>query len=161
MVGCRAGRGWPWLTENRLRELESQETGLKPKLRSCQMVPPKFKRAGSREGAWRGAGRVCRERLPSYTHPRPPPVPTCPANSATSRPEWKAEFRGSAYPVATLPFSSGWLVGSLHVWPSGRHSRKKTDIWLLWQQRGLELSFLANHRGHFPFFLEVILLAGA
>lgn len=43
MVGCRAGRG---LTENRIRELERQEAGLKPKPRSCQMVPPKFKRAG-------------------------------------------------------------------------------------------------------------------
>lgn len=39
-------QGREGLTENRIRELERQEAGLKPKPRSCQMVPPKFKRAG-------------------------------------------------------------------------------------------------------------------
>ena len=60
-----------------------------------------------------------------------------------------------------IPFSSGWLVGSPHVWSSGGHSRRKTDIWLLWQQWGLELpSFEPATKGTF-FLLEVILLAGA
>ena len=58
---------------------------------------------------------------------------------------------------------SQWTLNSVfsaYVFLPG-HSRRKTDIWLLWQQWGLELpSFEPATKGTF-FLLEVILLAGA
>ena len=150
MVGCRAGRRWPWLTENRIRELERQQAGLKPKPRSCQMVPLKFKRAGYRgslERRWSGL-----QRMTAMAQLIPGPLQSLPVLQTQPPPRLsgKLDSEGALTLWRPDPSLAGWWVPCMSGHQADILDRRQTSGSSS-SREDLSSQFLANHKGHFPF----------
>lgn len=141
------GWGWSWLAGKGIGILERQPARLKPKLRSSQMVPSKFKWAGQGPGE---TGEVL-ARLVEHDSPcpRPPPAPHWPLQWTTSQVEGEAGPRESVCPFPS-PSLSCWLAGAMISGHQAEVPERRQSLWLTGRSRDFSAWLIPSNNGQFP-----------
>lgn len=126
--------------------LERQPARLKPKLRSSQMVPSKFKWAGQGpEETGEALARLVEHDCHDSSHPRPPPAPRRPLQWTTSQ----VGPRESVCPFPS-PSLSCWLVGAMISGHQAEVSERRQSLWLTGRSRDFSALLIPSNNGQFP-----------